>query len=151
VPWLSSCGALVARVAALAWRAFDVLLLDGCTAWLPRWLAQLGSGSPVAQHRTRLHAPAAPRAEAGVPGSAAANAGPAAEEATVRDAAVPISAGRRRAARGTGDGRRCRAEAGVARATRPPDWDLAYFGNLNTPNNEAVARLVTECALLPGA
>ena len=39
----------------------------------------------------------------------------------------------------------------AAAAQRPPAWDIAYFGNLNTPNNvEAVAWLVTQVLpLLP--
>lgn len=37
------------------------------------------------------------------------------------------------------------AGAMAAAAASPPAWDLAYFGNLNTPNNvEAVAWLVTQ-------
>lgn len=177
LPWLPSHAAVrwvtLDKAAALAWArhfAPDVLLLDGlygvaAARWLARqlgvpWVYRSHNIEHVYMRQQRARAEgwrARLGLAANLPGLRRL------EEATVRDAACVFDISPADAAHWRARGHAhvhwlptavdAAFEAGVAQAaTRPPDWDLAYFGNLNTPNNvEAVAWLVTEVLpLLPG-
>lgn len=152
------------RPAVLAWArdfAPDVLLLDGLYgAAAVRWLAgALGRPWVYRSHNVEHVYMRQQRARAA---GWRARLGLAAnlvglrrlEEATVRDAAAVFDISPADAAHWRGRGHRhvhwlpTVVDAGFERAmaaaaAAPPAWDIAYFGNLNTPNNvEAVEWLV---------
>ncbi len=168
LPWLPSHAAArwvtLDRPAALAWaRAFapDVLLLDGlygvaATRWLATrlgvpWVYRSHNVEHVYMRQQQARA-AGWRARLGL--SANLLGLRRLEEATVQGAACVYDISPTDAAQWRARGQAqvhwlptavdAAFEAGVAAAAAlPPAWDIAYFGNLNTPNNvEAVEWLV---------